>query len=690
MSDTDTVPTPTQANISDPKGGLFSGAYDSRGLDPNVRAVMMDYRWTTTLGGTEPAHTFTYAFASGPSDYTNVPGGYVGPSQATAATELSASQKQAVLTVFGLVSSYTGLTFTQAASASAQDATFRFANYTGGGSESSFPANQGAYAPSESGNAADTWLGRNGNAPVNFFGTDEFLTIAHEMGHAFGLKHGHDGDYNGTLAAEFNDYEFSAMTYAAYLGANTSGATDTWVGSSPISFMMYDIAALQAYYGANFSKAGTTAVYTWDPHTGQQYINGVAAPFTGATETGKIISTVWTQGALTTYDLSAFNEDQIDDMRPGQWMTFSRAQIADLRSDVPAGTPEYQARGNIYNSLLYQGDTRSEISNLITGNGNDHITGNDLDNVIRANGGNDYIYTGNGNDRVSGGAGADVIVFGTGHDVLFDTLADLNGDVIEGFSLKTKIEVVGSDIPHKGFTITPTGGHAIFSSAGYSFEVHGEFATGTFMSVGRASKGAATTDVSFENYLPSLTESVAVKADSVNGIANEDFLTGDGEVGFSVQLQSASSAYHNTLGAYNIAADGTISNVRILFTDTLAAKSGATIDLGTPADGSEVGFFLIQDGANRFGTLPSDLSFLQSGGKIPTLFSQSHGAFADATVYHAHAEWNADGLDHVLSGVSTDGNALLIGFEDLSRSTGDNDFQDVVFSVRDTSGYLIV
>ncbi len=148
--------------------------------------------------------------------------------------------------------------------------------------------------------------------------------------------------------------------------------------------------------------------------------------------------------------------------------------------------------------------------------------------------------------------------------MLFDTLADLNGDVIEGFSLNTTIEVVGSEIPHTGFAITPKAGGAIFSSAGYSFEVHGEFATGTFMSVARGARGAATTDFSFEKFLPSLTESVAVDTGSVNGIANEDFLTGDGEVGFSVQFQSASSAYHNTLGSYNVSVDGTISNVKIL------------------------------------------------------------------------------------------------------------------------------
>ncbi len=143
------------------------------------------------------------------------------------------------------------------------------------------------------------------------------------------------------------------MTYAAYLGADTRGATATWVGSSPISFMSTTSPRCRPITARIFSKAGTTAVYTWDPHTAPGIYQRVAAPFTGPTDTGKIFSTVWTQGALTTYDLSAFNEDQIDDMRPGQWMTFSRAQIADLRSDVAAGTPEYQARGNIYNALLH-------------------------------------------------------------------------------------------------------------------------------------------------------------------------------------------------------------------------------------------------------------------------------------------------------------------------------------------------
>ena len=60
-----------------------------------------------------------------------------------------------------------------------------------------------------------------------------------------------------TLAAQRNDNEFSVMTYASYLGSPTAGASEAIPGSSPQSYMMYDIAALQALYGANFSKAGT-------------------------------------------------------------------------------------------------------------------------------------------------------------------------------------------------------------------------------------------------------------------------------------------------------------------------------------------------------------------------------------------------------------------------------------------------
>ena len=90
----------------------------------------------------------------------------------------------------------------------------------------------------------------------SYFGTDEFSTIIHEFGHTLGLKHGHESSLHGALAPQFNDNEFSVMTYANYLGAPVRPLdAEARDGSSPQSYMMFDISALQAMYGANFSKA---------------------------------------------------------------------------------------------------------------------------------------------------------------------------------------------------------------------------------------------------------------------------------------------------------------------------------------------------------------------------------------------------------------------------------------------------
>ncbi|MDB5486996.1 MAG: zinc-dependent metalloprotease [Reyranella sp.] len=415
-----------------PKGGLYGGPFDSSGLDPNVRALLMDYRWTTVFDGNTAATQATFSFPTSTQDYLVVPG-YPRVEQVAEFSPMNDIEKAASRIAFDLVSSYTQLKFTEVDSGLASDATFRLARDVSL-SISNFPPNDGPYSPSDSRAAGDTFIGRdNGwlDTPV-FFGTDQFTTIMHEMGHGFGLKHGHDDSYNGKLANERDDVEFSIMTYAAYIGADISAAEPNHVGSSAQSYMMYDIAALQAYYGANFDAVGTARTYTWDNTTGQQYINGATAANTGVTATGKIFSTVWTQGAATTYDLSNFDGDQVDDLRAGQWLNFSTSQIADLNMNANPGTSAYNnlAQGNVYNSLLYNDDTRSLISNLITGSGSDRIVGNELDNILTANDGNDIIngaggtdvlYGGNGNDTLSGGTateGVNQLWGGAGSDTV--------------------------------------------------------------------------------------------------------------------------------------------------------------------------------------------------------------------------------------------------------------------------------
>src|SRR6185369_860870 len=128
-----------------------------------------------------------------------------------------------------------------------------------------------------------------------------------------------------------------------------------------------------------FNKSGQTVTYSWSAN-GTEFVNGVSQ---GTPYNGAIFETIWTAGANSTYDLSNFSQNQVDDMNPGGWMLFSNGQLADLNfyaPSKPAG--EIYAHGNIYNALLYNGDTRSLITNIVTGSGNDTIVGNAADTPI--------------------------------------------------------------------------------------------------------------------------------------------------------------------------------------------------------------------------------------------------------------------------------------------------------------------
>ena len=138
------------------------------------------------------------------------------------------------------------------------------------------------------------------------------------------------------------------------------------------------------------------------------------------------------------------------------------------------------------------------------------------------------------------------------------------------------------------------------------------------MTVARGTGADAHTIVTFENFLPTLTEGVRVDPASINGVANEPFLTGDGSVRFTLELKSAVSAYSNALGVYKVAADGTIFDVDIIFDNTLnVAGAARTVDLGVPGNNEKIGFFLIQDGFDLYGNLPDNLSFVTPGTNTP-------------------------------------------------------------------------
>lgn len=161
--------------------------------------------------------------------------------------------------------------------------------------------------------------------------------------------------------------------------------------------MMYDIAAVQEMYGANFNTNGGDTVYKWNPVTGEMSINGLGQ---GAPAGNKVFMTVWDGGGHDTYDFSNYSTDLSVNLQPGAWTTASTAQLANL------GGGHYAA-GNIANALLYHGNTASLIEDVIGGSGNDKIIGNAANNH----------FTGAaGNDTLDGSAGTDTAVYAGNHD----------------------------------------------------------------------------------------------------------------------------------------------------------------------------------------------------------------------------------------------------------------------------------
>ena len=138
-------------------------------------------------------------------------------------------------------------------------------------------------------------------------------------------------------------------------------------------------------------------------------------------------------------------------------------------------------------------------------------------------------------------------------------------------------------------------------------ELNGFFSgNGAFVLSQRGSGADAHTAVSYVNMLPNLAEGRSVNPILINGVADQPFLTGDGAVRYTLELKSAVSSFANTLGFYKVAADGTISDVQVLFANTLnVAAAAKTVDLGVLGNGQHFGFFLIQDGANLFGAPPA-------------------------------------------------------------------------------------
>jgi serralysin len=373
--------------------------------DPYIDGLLGNVKWAVT--------DFTYSTPDRASYYGSQYGSGE-PEDNFAA--LNNTQRSVVDTTLALYSSSTNLTFSGITETSSTHADLRYAM-------SDKPPTAWAYFPSTAKEGGDSWYNNSSghyDNPVK--GNYAYATFLHETGHALGLEHPHD---ENVMPVDRDSLEYSVMSYRSFVGKPLGGGytNETW--GYPQSLMMYDIAALQHLYGANYGTNSGNTTYSWSPTTGEMFINGVGQ---GAPGGNRIFLTVWDGGGVDTYDFSNYSTDLDVDLRPGQWTTTSAEQLAKLHYDG-----SQVATGNIANALLYNGDPRSLIENARGGSGDDVIIGNAADNVIWGGDGNDTLYGGAGNDRLIGDAGNDVLHGGPGNDILAggtgnDTLFGGDGD----------------------------------------------------------------------------------------------------------------------------------------------------------------------------------------------------------------------------------------------------------------------
>jgi serralysin len=331
-------------------------------------------------------------------------GSYYGPSYAshenkTGFGALNARQQSAVRTLLDEVASLTNLSFSELTESSSAHATLRFAMSDG-------PGTAWSYFPSSSAQAGDVWFNKSSgdyDKPVK--GNYAYVSILHETSHALGLKHPHEAG----MPSNRDAMEYTVVSYRSYVGASAEDGYSNEAWGYAQSLMMYDIAALQHMYGADFTTNGGNTVYSWSPTTGQAYINGVGQ---GAPGGNRVFETVWDGGGADTYDFSNYATNLSIDLRPGQSSLLSKAQRANL------GDGHY-AQGNVYNALQYKGDARSLIENANGGSGHDAMTGNAVANKLTGGNGNDKLYGLQGDDTLKGGGGNDWLLGSTGDDTLW-------------------------------------------------------------------------------------------------------------------------------------------------------------------------------------------------------------------------------------------------------------------------------
>ncbi len=292
-------------------------------------------------------------------------------------------------------------------------------------------------------------------------GSYGYFTILHEIGHAVGLDHTHEGRY--TLASHMDS---TAETVMSYNYDHTAHGLQS-----------LDHAALQTLYGDQVVSTGWSL-----SHNAQK--SRLDADGSGGNDFFSVPVTV-NEGAIATKVMGAAGNDVIEghnavDLLRGNQGDDSLSGNGGA-DRLRGGSGDDAIYGGAGNDFIH-GGTGSDT--IYGGGGNDVALGGALDDVLYGQDGNDELSGLLNHDTLDGGAGSDTLDGGRGNDLLtggdgadvfifrgdsaHDTITDFDGS-------QDVLRFVGTGLNFDDATLSTVDGHARIELSDVLIDLDGVF-----------------------------------------------------------------------------------------------------------------------------------------------------------------------------------------------------------------------